>query len=463
MGAAGGPRPAPQPAPAAFGLHRARHATSHRLLPVPADITPGLGQFVLSERSRIVVDWGSAQARPIADALATQLRPATGFRLSVSDGRAYRDDIRLSLAPTDDLPPAGWDEGYVLRSGVSGVSLTAPSLRGLNHGIQTIRQLLPVWITADHRVPGPWTMPAVTIIDYPRLAERTVRIDLTRRDTPHRDIPRDVFRTIVDRISDYKINRVSLKLPDGVCEPPADIVEYAAARFITVVAELGVPAGAGRSADSGSQDDVPRIVDESGALSDALLVAAERAWSHASTAVPGQGSDTFDRRAAAQGARLALTGTPLRLTVDAPWRLDLVAMPARAHRRQVSGALGLLVAPGFSVEHLRVVIDWGDGVATRGALIAGVAVDGRPAPWYTVTGEHRYARRGTYRVALLATGPDAVPARASVVIHAGSVAGSHPRRTPRSSLDPLMTIHDGAPQGAGTRRSEPTMADPAVD
>jgi len=471
--AAGDPRSAPQPAPAAFGLHRARHATPHRLLPVPADITPGLGQFVLSERSRIVVDWGSAQARPIADALAQQLRPATGFRLSVSDGRAYRDDISLSLAPIDDLPPAGWDEGYVLCSGVSGVSLTAPSLRGLNHGIQTIRQLLPVWITADHRMPGPWTMPAVTIIDYPRLAERTVRIDLTCRDTssrdipsrdiPNRDIPLGVFRTIVDRISDYKINRVSLQLPDGVCEPPADIVEYAAARFITVVVEPGVPAGAGRSADSGSADDASRIVDASGALSGALLVAAERAWSHASTAVPGQDSGTFDRRAAAQGPRLALTGTPLRLTVDAPWRLDLVAMPARAHRRQVSWALGTLVAPGFAGEHLRVVIDWGDGVATRGALTAGVAVDGRPAPWYTVTGEHRYARRGTYRVALLATGPDAVPARASVVIHAGSVAGSHPRRTPRSSLDPLMTIHDGAPQGAGTRRSEPTMADPAVD
>jgi H+/Cl- antiporter ClcA/CBS domain-containing protein len=266
--------------------HAPRRPAHGRLLPDPVQVTPGLGQFVLSERSRIVLAWGSSSARPIAERLAAELRPATGFRLSVSDGRAYRDDICLRIGDVEGLPDAQAGEGYVLTAGVSGVQVVAPTLHGLHNGTQTLRQLLPVWIASRRPVPGPWTMPAVHIVDFPRFGHRGVVLNVSEQGLSPAAIER-----IVDRIAGYKINRVHLRfsiehavrltaagapghLPRGwrLPDDPDDgaragqhwtaieyqhVVRHAVERFVTVVPDI-----VSASADPGSTGpDVAEVID----------------------------------------------------------------------------------------------------------------------------------------------------------------------------------------------------------
>lgn len=385
----------------------------HRLLPLPAQLSPGLGQFVLSERSRIVVAWGSDQAHPLAERLATELRPATGFRLSVSDGRAYRDDISLTLARPEGLPDRGIDEGYVLGSGVDGVSLAAPTLRGLSHGIQTIRQLLPVWITSQHRVPAVWTMPAMKVIDYPANTRRTVAVDLT-----HGPMVPGAVSTLIDRVADYKINDVLLCVPPEYVDHPERLVGYdelvrrAAQRFVSLRQVGGEP-----------EASVPRVgwsVDGVPRLHTGLLRVAESLWSPASEQAADAGVPVgLMSRAAAQGPRLALTSTIIEASDDIAWRLHLVATPGRTDGRDISGTLGTLVAPGAGPEGLSVTVDWGDGSVGQGTVVPAIT-SGAAAGCYSIVGHHTYRRGGQYRVALLASAPERVPARASVLMRVGS-------------------------------------------
>ncbi|HEX7359681.1 MAG TPA: chloride channel protein, partial [Bryobacteraceae bacterium] len=239
-----------------------------QVVPKPAQIASRPGHFTLDEASRIVVGWSSAAALPAAEALAAYLRPATGYRLPVSRGRAYRGDIELRLAMPADLLEADAAEGYEIESGWSGVSLTAGTMRGLYNGIQTIRQLLPVWIASPHKRPGPWQIPGVHVLDYPRYSYRGVMLDMSQRILP----PSDVMR-LIDQACAYKLNMLHLRLsiphafqlasdgaptltaisascPDGYLDPPAgcwtqqqykQVVEHAASRYLTIVPEVDPP------------------------------------------------------------------------------------------------------------------------------------------------------------------------------------------------------------------------------
>ena len=125
------------------------------VIPQPLAQTPARGTFVLRPDARIVVRSGGAEALRVARLLAATLRPATGYRLSVSSARGPAPDgsIALALTPGDEGHGA---EGYRLVVVGDGVTLTAARAAGLFWGTQTLRQLLPAAIEADTRRPGPW-------------------------------------------------------------------------------------------------------------------------------------------------------------------------------------------------------------------------------------------------------------------------------------------------------------------
>ena len=64
----------------------------------------------------------------------------------------------MRLSRSAAVPGAPDHEGYRLTVGPGGVTLTAVTTHGLYNGIQTIRQLLPVWIDRPSVRPGPWTI-----------------------------------------------------------------------------------------------------------------------------------------------------------------------------------------------------------------------------------------------------------------------------------------------------------------
>src|SRR6478609_2872891 len=178
-----------------------------QVVPKPVSTTVGVGQFSLTSKSRVVV--GSADATAVGADLAAYLRPATGYQLPLVSGGAHAGDITLQLGKPAALQPDTTGEGYVLDATASKVTVTATTSHGLYDAVQTIRQLLPVWIDSPTLEPGPWTIPSVHIVDYPRYAYRGVMLDIAR----HFQTPAAVM-SLIDQASAYKVNTLHLHVSD---------------------------------------------------------------------------------------------------------------------------------------------------------------------------------------------------------------------------------------------------------
>ncbi len=245
--------------------------TMNQLIPQPTSVQPADGIFLLTADTAIAADPATAEVTAIADLLAAHLRPATGYPLPVlpADGApASSRRLSLTLNPADT---ALGDEGYALTITPDAVTLTARQPAGLFYGVQTLRQLLPSAIESATTQPGPWPLPAGTIRDTPRFAWRGVMLDVARHFFGVADVKR-----VIDLAAAYKFNRLHLHLSDDqgwrieIKSWPeltriggqtsvvtadgrggtggfytqadyADIVAYAAARYVTVVPEIDMP------------------------------------------------------------------------------------------------------------------------------------------------------------------------------------------------------------------------------
>ncbi len=249
----------------------AAQSTGPQVVPKPVSTAVGVGHFTLTALSRIVVGTDSAAAAPIAADIAAYLRPATGYPLPVVTSPSRAGDITLRLGNPAALRADATGEGYVLEASPPSVILTATTPHGLFDAAQTVRQLLPPWIESSAPEPGPWTIPSVRMVDYPRYAYRGVMLDIAR----HYQTPSAVMR-LIDQASAYKVNTLHLHVSDdqgfrivingfpnltaiggqgsvgtgGRTMDPGgfwtqadyrNVVAYAAAHFMTVVPEVDSP------------------------------------------------------------------------------------------------------------------------------------------------------------------------------------------------------------------------------
>ena len=237
----------------------------HSVIPKPVFAVPAEGQFALTPASVITVDPTAPELSAIAEFLAARLRPATGYPLPVLRlvESPVANCIALALDPND--APLG-DEGYDLRVAANGVTLRAFQPAGLFHGVQTLRQLLPATVERPSLQPGPWALAAGHVRDGPRFAWRGVMLDVARHF-----FTVDEVKRAIDLAATYKLNRFHLHLTDDqgwrieIKSWPkltavgaqtqvgggaggyytqadyADIVAYAAARYVTVVPEIDLP------------------------------------------------------------------------------------------------------------------------------------------------------------------------------------------------------------------------------
>ncbi|SDI16624.1 hexosaminidase [Actinokineospora alba] len=232
------------------------------VVPVPVSVAPAPGvTYTLPSTGRIHADTG---ATAVADRLAGLLRPSTGYALPVlAASGTPTDGIALLLSGAD---PSVGQEGYQLDVTAAAVTIRAKSAAGLFHGVQTLRQLLPVAVESATPQAGPWVVPGGRIIDYPRFAYRGAMLDVARHFQPVATVKR-----YIDQLALYKINYLHLHLTDDqgwrivvdswprlathggstqVGGGPggyytkaqyADIVAYAAARHIAIVPEIDMP------------------------------------------------------------------------------------------------------------------------------------------------------------------------------------------------------------------------------
>jgi hexosaminidase len=232
------------------------------IIPKPVSAAVDGGAFELTANTEIVAS-AAPEVAAVAEYLARQLRPSTGFQLPVVAEAGGGEAIELVLNASDaDLGA----EGYELTASDRLVRIVAAQPAGLFFGIQTLMQLLPEKAELNTTQTGPWQIATGTIRDYPQYAWRGSMLDVARHFFGVEDVKR-----YIDLMSRYKMNMLHLHLTDDqgwrieikswpnlathggstevgggaggyyTQEQYKEIVQYAQERFITIVPEIDLP------------------------------------------------------------------------------------------------------------------------------------------------------------------------------------------------------------------------------
>lgn len=245
------------------------------IIPQPVEVLAATGTWTLAATT--TVGYSHPEVQKVAELLVKTLNQPTGFNLEAKQGQSGA--IQLNLTATIDQKIG--DEGYTLVSSSKGVVITANKTAGLFYGMQTLLQLFPVEIESKVAVTANWTIPAVSITDYPRFAWRGLMLDVSRNFFTKEEVKR-----YIDEMTRFKYNTFHWHLTDdngwrieikslprltevgawrvprmgqfGEREAPRpgeaatvggfytqedirEIIRYAADRFVTIVPEIDVP------------------------------------------------------------------------------------------------------------------------------------------------------------------------------------------------------------------------------
>ena len=252
--------------------HPPRVPLAHTIIPAPSDARFGPdAAFTVTGATRILVPRGDTRARQIGQflsdliGLAADLTPPAVDDSATEVASAVSGNIVLAL----DGPSSLGEEGYELTVTPARVTIAAHQPAGLFYGVQTFRHLLPAFVEHEAVRPDqsrPVTAPAATIVDRPRFAWRGAMLDVARHF-----LSTDEVKRYVDLLALHKMNRLHLHLADDqgwrveIASWPklatyggrtqvgggrggyytkaqyADLVAYAANRFITIVPEIDMP------------------------------------------------------------------------------------------------------------------------------------------------------------------------------------------------------------------------------
>src|SRR5437764_8267448 len=268
------PKPAPPPpvsAPAAIPQQPPPPSTAKpaapALVPLPSLVEPGAGDGFTITAATIVKAAPDAAVQRAAKQLGEWIRRGTGLTLGAAPAAdaAGATTIELALDPKQGTGPEGYD--IVITPAAVTVKAAAPA--GIFYGTQTLRQLLPYWSEYEailYRQPRPATLPPLHIRDTPRYEWRGAMLDVARHF-----FSVDEVEQFIDLLAMHKMNRLHLHLADDqgwrieikkwpdltakggrseVGGTPggfytqaqyADLVAYAADRFVTIVPEIDMP------------------------------------------------------------------------------------------------------------------------------------------------------------------------------------------------------------------------------
>ncbi len=236
------------------------------IIPEPASITPTEGYFAFDRDTKLIaVDEYAVRA---ANSLNEILSEKYGFKLGVTDDT--RTDNSISLSTDQSAAP----EGYSLKIAPDSIEIKG-SERGIFYGIQSLVQLFP----SDFN--GEAAIPAADILDAPRFRYRGMHLDVSRHF-----MSVEFVEKFIRLISRYKYNyfhwhltddqgwRIEIKkyplltqigskrresvdgnsykrhvyVGDGkpvegyyTQEQIREVVEYAKARYVTIIPEIDIP------------------------------------------------------------------------------------------------------------------------------------------------------------------------------------------------------------------------------
>jgi hexosaminidase len=228
-------------------------AASLPLMPLPAEVKPGSGQFVVNNGFGVVFEgFKEPRLERAQQRFLSVLSRETGIPLWVEGQYNQPTFFIKTSSPSATVQNVDEDESYHLQITADQVHLVAANPLGVLHGLQTFLQLVRV-------TPQGFAVPAMTIDDQPRFPWRGLMLDSARHFMP---LP-VVYRTL-DGMEAVKLNvfhwhltdnqgfRVeSKRFPllqekgsDGLYytqEEVREVIAYARDRGIRVVPEFEMP------------------------------------------------------------------------------------------------------------------------------------------------------------------------------------------------------------------------------
>ncbi|MDE0759240.1 MAG: beta-N-acetylhexosaminidase [Pseudomonadales bacterium] len=160
------------------------------LIPAPRSLQVKEGRFILTAKMGVTL---APQLGGGLDLVRLLLGPATGFDFSRVDGGA---GMRIGYDATLH------EEGYRLEIGTGGVDISASTNAGVHYALQTVKQLLPVEIYSRGLVEQDWVLPALLIDDQPRFSWRGLHLDVGRHF-----MPVEFIKKYIDLLAVHKMNR----------------------------------------------------------------------------------------------------------------------------------------------------------------------------------------------------------------------------------------------------------------
>ena len=250
------------------------------IIPKPVEMEISEGIFHFSDSTRILVESENAEVIQIARYLAKRIESVSGYPLEVSEYSGGGDLKNTLLLTTRDSETSHGNEGYTFQSDTNSVIIHGQPA-GLFYGVQTLFQLMPPQIYNQDSVQTgiTWTIPSVYIEDKPRFPWRGMHLDVGRHMFPVKFIKRYIDYLAMHKMNNFHWHltedqgwRIEIKkyprlteigayrdatvvghmgkpqVLDGVRyggyytqDEIREIVNYAKARFITVVPEIEMP------------------------------------------------------------------------------------------------------------------------------------------------------------------------------------------------------------------------------
>lgn len=176
---------------AAFG----QTADDLTIIPKPASIEKGTGQFIITKHTNLVAK--GTEAKQVADIFNNFFYKKYGFALKIAgNGQSNGDAITFNIEPATGQQM----EAYKLKVTAHAISITGQH-KGVFYGAQSLLQLI--------HDDGKLTVPVVTIDDQPAFAYRGLMLDVGRHFFEVSEI-----KKILDVMASLKLNRFHWHLTD---------------------------------------------------------------------------------------------------------------------------------------------------------------------------------------------------------------------------------------------------------
>ena len=172
------------------------------IIPQPQSVSVGEGGFWLDEKTTLV--YKDSSFGDAATHFRARVQKATGWAMEITQETPKTNYIEIVR---DTSLPA---EGYKLVSSTDKVMISAADRNGAEYALQTLRQLLPKEIESATPVKADWVVPVITINDAPEYAWRGLMLDVSRHF-----FPKEYILETLDRMAMLKLNTFHFHLVDN--------------------------------------------------------------------------------------------------------------------------------------------------------------------------------------------------------------------------------------------------------